>query len=625
MITPEASTTFSAWLLLGPAVVAGFFLCGHLAFRWLHSEQALATSFVAAGLLLFFAVLVGDFCQVALTREYLTLMLGAAALVGWLVSKRLRSKYRCLMMDPQRISTPDWRSEMWWLIPVAIMTISMVVRWTVDPQSGFDTIFRWDYLARLMADQQSLAHYPPVTAADFAAYPWSDGIPPMAPVMGLWLYLSTGSSAEIIGGVRWLIEFGLTLAMVWQISRRLWDVNGAKVSLLILSTSSLFLSSIAMGQETGLTGIALLTVTALLFDYRETPRTATAVWIGLAAGFCGLCRDYNLIFLPVILGLLALARPRQADWWLAAAAMAATVAPWYLRNAWITGNPLFPHALGGLFCSNDAHQQFMRDVFEFWSLFAPRWSILGYAKCALIGTGALLFAALPSLKLDQFEGKVLAALMITSAALWLTSVSLTAGGWVYSLRVLGPMLPLLAIVGGGSTRLVKGRWRVAAAVLCALLAIDAARRSWIYITFPDIPALPYTWREWRNWDLLLRTQRASPLWKILISTAQGEGVVTDHPNFFVLGRRFDGNMISMFSPQVEPLWRDHPSLSLSSLQQALRKRGIRFVALSGAAAGDMYFYKSAPGVQKLLAIEPTVKAGGLSFYDLALPLSKPAP
>lgn len=618
MITPETDVTLSAWLLIGPAIAIGFFLSGYLAFRWLPSSQPMATSFVASGLLLFFAVLAGDFLQIALSREYLIVILGMAALGGWFLTGCRRLTGRSLPAPVRWVHLGQWYREGWWLVPGLIAAASLLAHLVWEPLSGFDTLFRWDYLARVMASQQSLQHYPPVTAADFAAYPWCDGIPPLASITNLWLYLFTGSSAELIGSMRAAVEFGLTVVLVWQISRRLWGGHGAKVSILVLSTSSLFLSSIAMGQETGLSGIALLTLTALLLDYRETPRAATAAWIGLAAGFGGLCRDYNLIFLPVTLGLLAVTGPRRTHWWLAAATMAATVAPWYLRNAWITGNPLYPHAVGGLFRSNPAHQQVMREIQDFWSLFAAYWNPAALLKSVLLGAGALLPAALLGLKLDRFVRIVPTGFVMTTAALWLASISSTAGGWTYSLRVLGSALPLLAVAAGASAQVLKGRWAIAGAIMCALLAVDAARRSWIFVTTPMAPALPYTWQPWGNWTRFIRSDRDPAVWENLSAAAQGEHIIVDHPNFFVLGRRSGGNMVSIFSPQVAALWHHNPTTDLADLRQALREQHIRFVVLSGATDPEMYFYKSAPGVMRLLATKPTVATRGLWIYDLAL-------
>jgi len=617
MITPDATVSISAWLLFGPAVVIGFFLQGYLTFHWLPSRQPLVTSFIASGLILFFAVLAGDALGIALSREYLMVMVGAASLGGWLLAKRQRPTPAS---RPARSWTPlrHWWREAWWWVPCLIATVSLLAHLIWEPLSGFDNLFRWDYLARVMASQQSLQHYPPVTAEDFQVYPWCDGIPPLVPVMNLWLYFFTGSSAEIIGSLRAAVEFGLTVTLVWQISGRLWGTLGAKVSLLVLGTSSLFLSSISMAQETGLSGIALLALTALLLDYREKPEAGTAVWIGLAAGFAGLCRDYNLLFLPVTLALLAAARARQAHWWLAAGTMAIAVTPWYLRNLWVTGNPLFPHTLGGLFNSNAAHQQTMRAIQAAWSLFAEGQDLLDLVTLAVVGAGLLFFAALPGLRPDRFGNIVLATLAATTTALWLASISSTAGGWTYSVRVLGPALPLLAIAGGGVTGHLRRRWAITGVALCTFLTVDAARRSWLFVINPLAPITPYTWQQWNRWDQFVHAYRGSSLWAALSSAANGESIVVDHPNFVVLGRRSGANMVPLFSPQVEALWRDAPALPFSALQRQLRAQGIRFVVLTGGAYPELNYYKSAPGVMTLLAHKPTVVTGGLWIYDLLL-------
>lgn len=182
IIAPETIVPLSAWLLIGPAAIIGFFLCGYLGFRWLPSEQPLATSFIASGLTLFFAVLVGDFFHVALRREYLMLTMGAVALIGWLLTRRLRPTSTRQPAALRSIQLRHWWREAWWLFPVALVTGSLFAYLVLEPLSGYDNIFRWDYLARVMASQQSLRHYPPVTAEDFSVYPWCDGIPPMVQI-----------------------------------------------------------------------------------------------------------------------------------------------------------------------------------------------------------------------------------------------------------------------------------------------------------------------------------------------------------------------------------------------------------------------------------------------------------
>lgn len=82
--------------------------------------------------------------------------------------------------------------------------------------------------------------------------------------------------------------------------------------------------------------------------------------LGVALGLL-LATKYTAIFSAAIL-LLAIDGPRKGGWrrnkWLMAAGVAAVIAgPWYLRNLWLTGNPVFPlsfsvagvHLLHGLF------------------------------------------------------------------------------------------------------------------------------------------------------------------------------------------------------------------------------------------------------------------------------------
>ncbi len=94
-------------------------------------------------------------------------------------------------------------------------------------------------------------------------------------------------------------------------------------------------------------GLTLFTTlaAACLWNWGAERRRSWLVLAGIFLGFA-LGTKYLGLFAAGLLGLAALgAAVRRRDWtapWLLAVVTAAVAAPWYARNAWITGNPLFP-------------------------------------------------------------------------------------------------------------------------------------------------------------------------------------------------------------------------------------------------------------------------------------------
>lgn len=622
MFTPDPLAPALAWLLLGPAAAAGFWLSGHLACRALPSPRRILTDVLASLLLLFFAVLALDVASIPITRSSLLAALAVPALFGLLLARR-RGLTPILLpkQAPGASRSAQWPRfliyESWWIIPASLAAASVLARGVIDPLAGLDNVWRWNHLALVLHDTGSLAAYPPVTAGDFLVYPWCDGIPPVVSVSNLWIYLAAGSTHGGLIVARLALELILTGALVWQIARELWGPRGARFAILALSGSSLFLNSISIGQETGLSGLALLTMLALALDYQRAPAQGTAVWLGLAAAFGALCRDYNLLFLPLSLAMLLLLRARHRHVLAALAAMSLAVLPWYARNALLTGNPLFAHDLGGLLPTNPLHAFFMAETR---TLFLPA-NTPGLARDLVgflaIGAGGLVLLALPAL---LHPGRRLALLLGPLAAvtlLWWVALPSTAGGAIYATRVLGPGLPLLAILAGAWAArptwifvpLVAGLW---------LQTADAARRQWMLPYEPFAAAWPYDFSLWRQKDRIDARWARLPLWKALRSSAGKEIILVDHPLSFVIGARHGLALSPIFSPAARAFHEATPTTSRHDLISRLRADGVRFVVLSPDGMIRRAVSGQHPGLGLLLAAPPVGHHDGLVIYDLLI-------
>ncbi|MCU0791328.1 MAG: hypothetical protein MUE42_00405 [Opitutaceae bacterium] len=610
-----AATAADPWHWLGAlAALVLLLVAGHLATRALPSPCRPATAFVTGLLILFFAGLACDAFGVAIGFAPLGLALAAAAAAGLLWS-RLRG---APPLRPPTLPTLSLRSlprELWWVLPCAAAFASVVLRGVLDPLAGWDNLWRWDHLARLMAETGRLDFYPPRSDADFALYPWCDGIPPLTSVSNLWIYLAAGSTSGPLISIRLAAELALSGVLVWRIARDLHGPLGARLAVLALAGSSLFLASVSIAQETGLSGLALLLLAHALLAHRRDPTLANALWCAVAASFAALCRDYNLLFPVIALGLLATARPPRAHLVAAAAAMIALVVPWYARNWLLTGNPLFAHDVLGLFPVPAYHDYLMGEIRRFWqpSVVPDFAGVL--AGTLGVGAGALVLLAATA---SAFRGRaVLLALVAGQVALWALSVSSTAGGVVYSLRVLGPALPLLAILTG-AWALRPDRWRALITAVLVLCAADSVRRHWIFFTHPLSAPLPYSWSLWTPTDAVHQRFSRLELWRALAASSAGELIAVDNPSYPALGRSLNLPLVPLFSPALQPLAEPSPATNLGTIVRALRAAGVRFVVLGEDTTFGRELHSRHPGIGLLYATPPVGRFEGLRIYDLRL-------
>lgn len=612
----DPSAPLTAWLLLPPATALGFFLAGRAAFSGLASPLPWATAYVGSLLLVFFASLGLDTTGIPISPPSLILAVMTLALVGWFAAGRPSLLPRFKPTAISRLHLFNWRETLW-LVPCAAAFGAILLHALAEPLSGWDTTFRWNYLALLVDARGSLAHYPPVTAEDFRLYPWVDGIPPLIPLLNLWIYSTTGSTAGVLTIGRLAVELGLTLALVWRLSRQLWGPPGARASLFLLATSTIFAWSLAIGQETGTTGVLLILLANLFHAYHRAPATATAVWIGLTAAATALCRDYNLLFIPVGLALLAF-RASRRDLFAATLAAALVACPWYVRNAWLTGNPLYPHALGGLLPTNARYADCMTVARAATSPFLHADALPSLLRTLLVGSGLLALASLPGWLRRDFRWIAPLALAITGVVLWALSATATGGGWNYSLRVLGIVAPLLAVAAGWWGGKLRGAGVLVAGLVLSLVMADTARRARLMFYNPLIAPWPYEWKTSDIYHRSIKGVETQPAFGALVAAAQGEAIIVDLPGYFIYFGRLGGNIISQFSPEAAPLFTAPPSTPLTETLRTLRQAGVRFVFLAQTADGKMDWINATPSLAQLWATPPHINAGIARVYDLAL-------
>lgn len=592
-------------------IIGGLILPGWLVTKLLRSETPVLSAFLGSAVILFYVVLGLE----ALSVHLSALSIGSGvALVVALLATLVTIRRRWWPVGAARPAGPvfpggarDWL----WVLPVVLALGAIGARAMLDPLSGDDTVFRWDFLARQLLREGTLAFYPPVSAGDFGLYGWCDGIPPLVSILHAWIYVSAGQATTEATAPLVLLEAGLLFYSIGRLALRTWGPTAAWPAAAVASTSALMLWGVAIGQETGLTALTLVAMFLFLEDYRHTGAWPALLWAGVAAGAGALCREYGLLW--PLLGLAALACHGKlgAAWKPFAAAACLVAAPWYVRN-WIhTGNPFYAHSLGGLFPVPAIHRELMATIAEMvtprslTAMLPLRLTFLALTAGAAIGLGAV------GLLVAKRRGLPLVIGIAGVAALWFWSVRQTAGGWAYSCRVLTPAIALLA-VGAGAALTRFGRGKVYLALGLSVLAVDGAFRSLYLPAHLAGPAWAQAPGAWLEPSRLIQQGRSAPLWKIIADAADG-GVIVDHPATGALFAELGAVPVPLVSPRVAFLFDE--SLASAEILRRLRQERIRFLVLVGDEEGTGRFFRAHKFLAAVWQSEPFIRNPQLKIYD----------
>jgi len=605
-------------MLIFPFVLAaGLIVPGWLLGRVLRAPAGPAGAFLGSAVVLFQVVLALSAFGLPLDFNHLAGGLAVVSLACWGVQRRYdRSR------PPNPVTPPrwvPWSREHWLLLPVGLGLASIALKAGLEPLSGVDNGFRWDHLARQMMATKGLDFYPPVADRDFLLYFWCDGIAPMISDLYLWCYLSLG---QAVRGATTLLVVGqgaLLFHVVYQLAARRAGASAGRVATALLATSPLLLWGVAMGQETGLTALSLASMLLFLDHYRTEPRAGWLVWAGLAAGASALGREYGLAFVP--LGWFALLHRGQLRRGAAAFTFsaAAVALPWFIRNWDRTGNPLFSHELGGLFPVNPAHRACMRCIEEF-TRFWESPGEMGRMAVALVVL-ALLPLSLGLLtglrRWRDFAPWGLAMVLMTG--LWLWSVRETAGGMIYSLRVLTPAIALGAALGGVALgRLASTRRSLWALLILTIgFSLDASVRA-LYMPFDHLIAWwrnpPAAWLEFgAQWH-----PDADPAWRAIAAAAGRHRILVLGPTHYAILTGLGAEAVPPWSPRVLPI--GDPQRSFADNLAALRSQGFRFVVIPRNDQVTDLFVSSSRFLRELRATaRPTLINSDFALYDLLAP------
>ena len=417
----------------------------------------------------------------------------------WLVASLLWARSitaRSVGQPPREPAPSTFRfTDLWpWLIALPAIA-GVIYRTLQNPLFGWDTKMRWGSLAEQMWLRETLAFYPPVSAADFGIYFWPDGIPPLVSSSYFGLFSFAGSMrAELTSAVT-IAQFVLLLGATGSLARRLFSPAAGGWAVALLGVTPLAAWATSMGQETGFTALALVGLLLYLPRTAAEETRAAMLTAGLAAAVGSLAREYGWVFFALGLGLgcwRGLSR-KGLGWYCGVVAL--TALPWYARNFALTGNPVFNLSISGLFPVNEAHTALM-EVFRLHFTVMKQYH--NWPLATLFGCAAVTVTAVASIV--RFRRRTIApALAIGIVAfLWITSVPYTAGGIAYSMRVLNPALAIAAALGGAALAagLAAPRRRTAGVVVLAALGICSVPHTLVLPLTPKEPtaeAWIHTW------------------------------------------------------------------------------------------------------------------------------------
>jgi hypothetical protein len=527
------------------AAIAGLVLPGFAIGRMLRLSAPLSVAIPFSAALLSVAVLACD----AVGGPIGIIPVGSMLIAGGIIAAVVTSLCSTadslpVQLDPLPCLEP-LPAVLWAAAAAGVMATMVAIagRLTVFPLTGFDTCWRWENLARLLLTHESLAFYPPRTSADFAIYPYVDGIPPLVASTYWWLYACLGRPAPGLTTPLVLAQFVIVGALVWQAARELWGREGGFVAVWCLFMTPLFVDAVAIGQETGWTAIAVAGQVAYGLEARRTGRRGAAIAAGLFAGLACLARDYGPAL--AISGLLLLAAAAQSrrllPWFMATAALVG--GPWYIRNWLLTGNPLYsnPGSLG--LPVNTVHAAIIHHyttILGFTNFDTAKWLRLA----GILAGGGIVPLVMGTAGFGR-SLRALWPLLVTAlvvAALWAWSVGHTAGGLRYSVRVLAPAWVLLAIAAGSlagpMARWLAARTRPAAIGVAALIACVGL------LSTLSAAAHPYTIDELPAAALRRRPDPIDTAWHCdaLLEALEQSGipacrVLTDDPYMAVVAQR----------------------------------------------------------------------------------------
>jgi hypothetical protein len=566
-------------------LMGGLLLPGSMLLRALRLPWSLAAAFVSSSVTLYVIVLGMAWTGAVISLVPLAAGLALVALLARLVPARpstmqLSSSFACFEQMGR------------WLPLYGAFWLIVAYRLGFQPLDGPDVNFRWSWLAEQMLRFGTLDFYPPRSGEDFVRYFWAESIPPGIASLYAWAYACGGNTHALWTSPVVALQLLTLHEMIWRLASRWGGEVVARRAVLLAAACPLLTWSVIIGQETGLTALAVTGLVWSLSHLRDGNGNRWAVLAGLFAAAAASTREYGVIFpILAVAAMVWLQASRRQTLLLAAVALPITLA-WPLRVFVLTGNPVYSLNIAGLFATNP--------VFTAWNdtLRGPlSHALASWANWPVLGRYVLLWA-LPAvgglialvLLLGQRlrEARLVAIFVAVVFALWFTSVAYTAGGLFYSLRVLSPALALLAVVTSYSLGFSVQHPAAAryVAIGVALLVAESLPKTLVLPENPYRVAVKDWPRATEQFPTAVRAGNAALLDKLRPLPDRGR-ILSDHAGLPRIFASIGTEVAPLWSPDVA--WLFDEKLPPSLVAERWRKSGLRYLVLgkTGPAAGFM--------------------------------------
>lgn len=466
------------------AAALGLFGAGYLLARLLRYRTPSLLAFPISLLILFHCIFVEGLLGVSITFGHVLIPLFCVSvLLAWgnsIAGKRGRQDTEGTRRNANNafsISTAadssgvsrlrgGWKIVL--LLFVALMVLMMIQQALLTPLSGYDTLFRWDYLAGRILQVRNFNFYPPRRAADFKNYFYVDGFAPIISFAYWWVYAASGEHVRQLSALVVVPQYIVVLCIVYKLASYIADgeegcVAGRGISTAgllaaaVLAGSNAYFRDQVIGQETGMTALSLVAMVYVLLS--EPGSWRSMILAGACASVGAMCREYGWAYVLFGMGVI-LFRDRSvrlAGIFLVVCLVIA--GPWYARNFVLTGNPFFSLKFFG-FPVNQAFSGLLESCpphFGVMAWDARRWGdTIGFL---LAGAPVQLTFGVIAMVWLLRRRPVLAAAVVMSFALWLYSAGYTNGGTRYSTRTLTPAWAILSICAGVFVAgRIRGSW-----------------------------------------------------------------------------------------------------------------------------------------------------------------------
>jgi len=183
-----------------------------------------------------------------------------------------------------------------------------------------------------LATVQSISHHPELS---------------FVPLHPLWmsLFFRLGGASYKMAAWSCGVACLLTLPLVYLLAVRLFDGRCGLLALALYSVNYLSLEYACSGLEVSLAALVITVLVLLLYAYLSapTPSLVLAALCGVVVAVACLVKEvYAVLLLPVLVAvLLRRGERRWAEAMVSLAAFAVVMMPWAVRNAQVTGNPVF--------------------------------------------------------------------------------------------------------------------------------------------------------------------------------------------------------------------------------------------------------------------------------------------